>query len=105
MTTTFQISAISLETVNNTICQLPKLTPKPNFNNRWHLHKVLCKHLETIPSSQANQHGFQAMDEYTDTYQHLEEQPWQYPTDPGRRPPYPCHRQVQAPERAEILDK
>ena len=75
MTTTSQINAISLETVKTTIGQLPTLTPEPNFDNRRRLHKVLCERLETIPSSQAKQHGYQGMAEHTDSYQQLGEDP------------------------------
>ena len=83
MTTTFQINAIFLEAVKATIGKLPELTPEPNFDNRQCLHKVLCEHLETIPSSQAKQHGYRGMAEHTDAYQQLGEDPWQYPNDPG----------------------
>ena len=105
MTTTFQINATSLETVTATIGKLPELTPEPNFDNRRCLHKVLCERLETIPSSQAKQHGYRGMAEHTDAYQQLGEDPWQYPNDPGCRPPYPCHIQVKAAKNAEILEK
>ena len=76
MTTTFQIHSISLDTVKATIRKLPELTPKPNFDNRRRLHKLLCEILETIPSSQAQQHGHQGMAEHVDVYQQLGENSW-----------------------------